>query len=533
MKSVKQDCDITSKNFRTTEEEVEHYSRQLQILMSERTSFMQNAEDTKKKNAELIEQLKKENRELKKIRDEIVANRKAAFTAGLSKTTGTSFFDTKDEVYWKRKYDETVNRVNHRRKVLLNLKDKLNEVSDVKNAAYEESPLTRQIRILENKLDKIMIKYNEAHSIRKTYEQIVKRLKEERIGYDNQLAAIERSLKGKEHDYVELLLLSHDAIHAKELAQSELKKYEHKKAAVRKLREKYIEEKKRQLEARGELMEKHEKKELDQIQNEYHEKEIDKTNNQPNFQYADAQIEQNNIKEEIYDYEEGFRKLYEITGVNDVNEIIQKYITQHETTKSLKDLESQYNQKIEILSIERNRLKSELNFLKFEKAQSQTRKQIDEIESNVNVLSVKCERYKLKYERLSKILVNAKAGIEHLNDKLEFFKLDGRPNINVSDETLGETLTIINDKLAHVYKIVKNDPMFSDANDKKHLVESHTLLNSYVNLNLFDKGMDMNNLRKTNKGFSHIDEDDVSEADDDYELDGDGGKGGRSKRKNK
>lgn len=46
----------------------------------------------------------------------------------------------------------------------------------------------------------------------------MKRLKEERVGYDNQLAAIERSLKGKEHDFEELLLLAHDATHAKELA---------------------------------------------------------------------------------------------------------------------------------------------------------------------------------------------------------------------------------------------------------------------------------------------------------------------------
>jgi hypothetical protein len=86
----------------------------------------------------------------------------------------------------------------------------------------------RTIRILENRLDKVMIKYNEAQSIRKTYEQIVKRLKEERVGYDNQLAAIERSLKGKEHDFEELLLLKHDANHAKELAQAELRKYEQK-----------------------------------------------------------------------------------------------------------------------------------------------------------------------------------------------------------------------------------------------------------------------------------------------------------------
>lgn len=35
----------------------------------------------------------------------------------------------------------------------------------------EESPLARKIRMLENRLDKSMIKYNEAQSIRKTYPQ--------------------------------------------------------------------------------------------------------------------------------------------------------------------------------------------------------------------------------------------------------------------------------------------------------------------------------------------------------------------------
>jgi hypothetical protein len=84
----------------------------------------------------------------------------------------------------------------------------------------------RTIRVMENRLDKAMIKYNEAMSIKKTYELIVKRLKEERIGYDNQLAAIEHSLKGKDQDLEELISLSQDAAFAKEQAESDLKKYE-------------------------------------------------------------------------------------------------------------------------------------------------------------------------------------------------------------------------------------------------------------------------------------------------------------------
>ncbi len=73
-----------------------------------------------------------------------------------------------------------------------------------------------------------MIKYNEAMSIRKAYELIVKRLREERIGYDNQLSAIEQSLKGKDNDFSELVVLGQDANFAKDQAEGELRQYENK-----------------------------------------------------------------------------------------------------------------------------------------------------------------------------------------------------------------------------------------------------------------------------------------------------------------
>ena len=52
----------------------------------------------------------------------------------------------------------------------------------------------KKVRILENRLDKAMIKYNEAISIKKTYEIILKRLREERIAYDKQLEAMETAI---------------------------------------------------------------------------------------------------------------------------------------------------------------------------------------------------------------------------------------------------------------------------------------------------------------------------------------------------
>ena len=268
-----------------------------------------------------------------------------------------------------------------------------------------------------------MIKYNEAQSIRKTYEQIVKRLKEERIGYDNQLAAIERSLKGKEHDYVELLLLSHDATHAKELALSELKKYQHKKAAVKQLRKKYTDEKRNQLKEKNELLLKQDQQDKAKNNNNLDDRDDGKSQDLHSNHYEKTQQENQKIKNETLDFREGFRKLFEATGTSHVNEIITKYVTQDETVDSLTNLKKNYQDRIEKLNGERNVLKDQLDILKFEKADIQTRKQIDEIELTTNDITAKCERYKKKYQRVADILVDARAGVTHLSDKLEFFKV--------------------------------------------------------------------------------------------------------------
>lgn len=134
---------------------------------------------------------------------------------------------------------------------LSRMKEKLNDLEKESSPILtDESPLTRKIRMLENRLDKSMIKYNEAQSIRKTYEQIVKRLKEERIGFDNQLAAIERTLKAKDHDYQELLNMSHDANHAKEIAKAELAQFRAAYEEERRQKDKELTERKQYVQSR-------------------------------------------------------------------------------------------------------------------------------------------------------------------------------------------------------------------------------------------------------------------------------------------
>ena len=109
-----------------------------------------------------------------------------------STNTDFGFKNEKDLAVWRRRLDDMRNKTLAKKEHLMQLQDKQRELNKEQlDINSDDNPQMRTIRMLENRLDKAMIKYNEAMSIKKTYELIVKRLKDERVGYDNQLAAIE------------------------------------------------------------------------------------------------------------------------------------------------------------------------------------------------------------------------------------------------------------------------------------------------------------------------------------------------------
>jgi septal ring factor EnvC (AmiA/AmiB activator) len=114
--------------------------------------------------------------------------------------------------------------------------------------------------MLENRLDKAVIKYTEAQSIRKTYELIVKRLQEERLTFDNQLANFEKTVNSKKKDCSELEMMSRDANHAKDVAKAELAASEQQINDERKEREKDLQARKEMVKSKLEVSDKSDRK---------------------------------------------------------------------------------------------------------------------------------------------------------------------------------------------------------------------------------------------------------------------------------
>ena len=351
-----------------TREQLDELKTKFQLLEGDRKAYFETYETTKRTNEQLFRELRAKNRELRQA------------LANLQREHGTSGGSGQDdeitrvsqELNSKRTaYDQLRHKVKKFTEELDLKRDQYKELElEAAKVNDDDSPLTRkvrcgcqclpcpsgltlttvpgcgheQIRLLENRLDKAMIKYNEAQSIRKTYEQIVKRLKEERVGFDNQLAALERTLNAKKHDYEELLLLSGDANHAKEMAIVELERVKQLAKADHERRVKELREKEGIVQNKLDMKEK--AKQREQLRRDIiaeaagdlgadEEEKLKSSlalNRMQSTQIAEESAAQ---RKKIDVYEEAFRKIKEATGVSDVNEVIQKIVSQEDQQNNL------------------------------------------------------------------------------------------------------------------------------------------------------------------------------------------------------
>lgn len=121
------------------------------------------------------------------------------------------------------------------------------------------------------------------------------------------------------------------------------------------------------------------------------------------------------------EFEEHFRIIKEATGVSDIQEVISKFNAQADTHNQLKQLQKQNEQRIEELKHKKQTILAEFEELKYsgESKNAHSRLLFEELKDHLDTAATRCSEAKSKFERVSKLLVNAKAGIQHLAEKLE------------------------------------------------------------------------------------------------------------------
>merc|ERR1711959_202585 len=377
------------------------------------------------KNRDLAKKTKEENKSMQKK----LKNLKMGNAGAVQDPIADVLRKTEKKVMSMRKENDKMRHANKGKQQRVDeMHDHVQQIDLQAPGPEDEQAMTRQIRPLENRLDKAMIKYNEAQNIRRTYEQIVKRLREERTGFDSPLKALEDTMHGKEKDHEDLEILARDAVAARDASRAELETLRVEYEEFVRWTEDQLNEQRAKVKAREEMEQKMQAREASRHNASLDAQgELDEQGEAVLKQHYVASVlgkaatkrEANTEEERVNTYESAFRRIKEATGVSDVNEIIQKFLTQEDTLNRLNDLAKESQSRIEQLTEERKRIQQKVVDAKMKSSSTAgNRRIVDEFEQLLSEAKVKSERIRTKYERLTKVMINVKAGIDHLGDKI-------------------------------------------------------------------------------------------------------------------
>lgn len=126
----------------------------------------------------------------------------------------------------------------------------------------------------------------------------------------------------------------------------------------------------------------------------------------------------------ITTYEEAMNKIKDTTGVSDIKEVVQRFLSQGDTQKHLDTLKMNNEKMLVRLKEEKEKLRMEYEEMKYsgEAKLSSGQRMLEEFQQRLANEEKRCLDAKDRQERANKTLVNVKAGIEHLADKLQHLK---------------------------------------------------------------------------------------------------------------
>jgi hypothetical protein len=278
----------------------------------------------------------------------------------------------------------------------------------------------KQIRILENRLDKALVKFNEALAHNKNLREEIDNLRRERVVFDNIYRKLEKELHEKKKQMANIIEISNQAYEARDQAQMEIAAIQ--QADAKETQEydetmvslgKQLEEDKR----RKDMMMRDQAKELamkEEEEKRLNEKKSGKWGNVQEKQQVQASLER------VQNFEEAFNKIKAATGITDINELVNTFIANEDQNFSLFNYVNEQNNEIEKLEEQMQSLHEEENKYQAESGEdvNQHKKLLNDLAQRLKSTEHSAERYEMKYQDSLKTINSLKIGIQSIFNKI-------------------------------------------------------------------------------------------------------------------
>jgi len=448
------------------QEQIEELTKKIQLLEGDRKAYYESSQWSLKKNRDLIERLRDENKDLHKhlaitlagddrILDKAFEGRHTERIALKNKSSNFAIgvMDTKVSEK-KKKLNAIKATCEEKQKIVTTLKVKLDllakDKEKINNVEQGDGEISTELRMLENRLDKQKMKIEEAEHIRKVYDQITAGLQEEGQKFHCRLDMLEKQTNLTKQELVSVQSMYNDAQRARDDSKEELSHHEEIIYKERREREVAL----NQLKALAE-----EKK----AQAERVERRLQRAQAQEQETIGDPskhQMTEEDKEKKISSYEEAFLCIKEATGVSGIQEVVARFRSQGETQKHLEELKEENIKQIRRMQEDKLKLQQEFEEMKYsgEAKLSNGQRTLEKFQTHLEEKKIQRDEINERLEKTSQVLVKVKAGVEHLADKLQHIKTAKShvPTANLSPASDEYVLNLLSSSEEKLLKLLED-----------------------------------------------------------------------------
>ena len=363
----------------------------------------------------------------------------------------------------KRRIEELDTKIAAGQKAVLGQRGKVGGV----NASKENNNIiSKQIRILERRLDLALVKYNDTLAKNKGLREKVDELRRERVIFDGIYKNLEKEMYDKKKNIDKLLEEANVAYSQRDKAKKEIAKLNKFAQDARMKFE-------REWKAAGALIDEDRKGMVNQKQklakaaiflankgnlSVDEEQKMKKRIARGAWNIGKDKAAMSLSKEKVESYEAAFSKIQAATGIQDIDELVEKFIKAEDKNFTLFSRVNKLAAEADGLEQSISDIKSEIEKYKGKSnnVENQRKRILKDLEAKLEKAETKADHYDEKYKQAMNVVVVLKKGIENLFSRIGcytegFAEMLG--NQGVTDSNIMQYLGIIEQRTNEILQM--------------------------------------------------------------------------------
>ncbi|KAJ3217405.1 Coiled-coil domain-containing protein 63 [Dinochytrium kinnereticum] len=412
-----------------TEIELQKLQRQYRIMEGDRKAYSEESRIVISKQRATIEKLKRDYQHLQDELRLLEQRNEDRKKNGIQSKKAELMADQADS--FQRKIRQIMAEIaildNQTASMDRDIDQQRSELGGVNAAMQNSDAIEKQIRVLENRLDKALVKFNKSLAVNKRLRATIDNLRRERLVFDNIYRKFERELMEQKKQMAEIIEMSNSAYEARDEAQAKIialreKAEKEYQAYIQEIKEldRALEQDRRLKEFMAtkvsDRMEKHDGVNQDGLSRKNHHEKDSFTNKFPS---------QDVLTESLDTYEKAFSEIRKVTGTSDVGELVQRFKAVEDQNFSLFNYVNEVNNEIEKLAEEIVDIQRRIDAMKVDGVaiEEERKRTMKSLEDNLENCKQRCSQYETQYNDVTYLLEQLRCGIESVIHLFQHAKL--------------------------------------------------------------------------------------------------------------